>query len=104
MRNFLESRYLLLTWCLRAIRTLDAAGVLLLVALALWVTNAGAEQVAGPKVECPFGQHLVQAYIGPFLIGRICLSAAEQERWQPSATQDGKPLPVRVLIVKGKEK
>jgi hypothetical protein len=42
MKNWLESRFLLLNWCWSLIRTLDALGVLVVVALLLWASHAGA--------------------------------------------------------------
>jgi hypothetical protein len=42
MKNLLESRFLLLNWCCSLIRTLDGLGVLVVVALLLWASHAGA--------------------------------------------------------------
>ena len=77
---------------------------LMLAILCCLMSNARPEgqQVAGPPSPCPFGQTMVRASIGPYTIGEICLSAAELERWFPVAERDGKPLPVRVLILRGK--
>jgi hypothetical protein len=42
--GWLGLRYQLLTWCLKATRTLDGWTVLLLIVLGLWLTNAGANE------------------------------------------------------------
>jgi hypothetical protein len=104
MRNFLESRYLLLTWCLSLIRSLGAVGVILLVAFALWATNAGAEQVSGPQVDCPPGMVLVQMSLGARVIYAGCWSTAELERagYKTLARTEEGQVTCRTLIVKGK--
>jgi hypothetical protein len=53
MRNFLAMRFLLLTWFWNLIRALGATGVLLVVALALFATKAGAQEFGGAqKRDC----------------------------------------------------
>lgn len=102
METWSQWRLMLGTWCLRTLKSLRPAHIVLVLVAALWFreSHADGQQEAGPPSPCPFGQTLVRASIGPYTIGEICLSAAELERWFPTAERDGKPLPVRVLIVK----
>jgi hypothetical protein len=65
MKNWLENRYLLLNWCWSLIRTLDALGVLVVVALLLWASHAGADDFgAAQRRDCAPIAHAYLAQMG----------------------------------------
>jgi hypothetical protein len=59
--------------------------------------------LTGKPHDCPAGQDYVQASLGPYEIGALCVSAEERKRWFPAARLDDQPLFVRVLVVRGRE-